>query len=98
MKKVVYIGAFTLLGFLVASIVHAGFELPILHFVFSDYETYGESALVRHWDIIHGMGGAILWIIGAAVGFYLGHHYWHVLYGVHQEKNDSVAQSEPTIT
>lgn len=81
MKKVVYITAFTVLGLLVATLVHAGVELPILHFIFTDYESYGDTFLLRHWDLVHGMGGALLWIIGVAIGFFFGHHYWHAIYG-----------------
>lgn len=80
MKRYLYYLSFGLLGFLVASLVHAGIELPLLKLVISGPERYADSFWWQHWEILHGTVGLALWVAGTLIGFRLGRHFWQVLY------------------
>lgn len=80
MKRFLYIALFVFLGLLVATVLHALIELPTLSLITGNFEKYGESYLWQHWREIHGIGGAILWLSGAALGYWCGVKWWQILY------------------
>lgn len=69
-----------LLGTLVATLVHAGIETPLLSWMTSDLELGRTNRLWNYWPIVHRLGGSILWLAGAALGFYFGKKFWRILY------------------
>lgn len=79
MKKLLYIALFTVLGVLVSTLLHAGIEIPLLAMMENQVMT-GDSFLADHWWLIHGLGGQLLWLAGAVVGFILGRKFWQILY------------------
>jgi hypothetical protein len=80
MKRYIYYLCFGLLGFLIATLVHAGFEMVALATITNDLERYGGSFLWRHWVVIHQIFSASLWFAGTLAGFRLGRHFWQILY------------------
>lgn len=80
MKRLLYIGAFTFLGTLLATLVHAGIEIPLLSMMESQLEMTGRSVFADHWWLIHGWGGKLLWFGGALGGFIAGRRFWRILY------------------
>lgn len=70
MKKIVYIGAFVVLGFLLSMIVHAALEIPALAFVSGNFEAEGASFVWRYWWLFHGVGGKVLLLFGLVGGVY----------------------------
>lgn len=79
MKRIFYIGAFTLLGVLVATLVHAAIEMPLLSVMENQLMT-GRSVLADNWWLIHGWGGKLLWVGGAFSGYLAGRRFWRILY------------------
>lgn len=80
MKRIFYITSFTVLGLLLATLVHAAIEIPILSLITSDFARYQDSFLWRHWSAIHGIGGAVLWGAGVFGGVIAGRRFWQILY------------------
>ncbi len=80
MKRVFYIAAFAFLGVLLATLVHAGLEIPLLAVMEYQLEMTGRSFLLDHWGLIHGIGGKILWLCGAVMGSIAGVKFWRILY------------------
>jgi hypothetical protein len=80
MKRILYIGLFIFLGLLVATLLHAAIEYPTLALITGDFERYSESFVWQHWKILHGGGGALLWLLGAVAGYWGGVKGWQILY------------------
>lgn len=80
MKRILYIVLFISLGLLVATLLHAIIELPTLSLITGNFEHYQHSFIWQHWKLVHGVGGAILWILGAIVGYWCGVKGWQILY------------------
>lgn len=80
MKRIFYITAFAVLGLLLATLVHAAIEIPILSLITGDFARYQESFIWRYWPIIHGVSGAVLWGAGALGGVIAGRRFWQILY------------------
>lgn len=80
MKRAFYIGAFVVLGLLLATIVHAMIEIPLLSVISGDYARYQESYIWRHWPIIHSVGALLLWGAGVCGGTIAGRRFWQILY------------------
>lgn len=80
MKRYFYIAAFMVLGVLLATLSHAAIELPTLAIMTGNFAYYGDSFIWRHWSLIHGVGGKILWFVGALAGFLAGRRFWQILY------------------
>lgn len=80
MKRLFYVSAFTFLGLLVATLIHAAIEFPLLSMMEDDLATVGTSVLLDHWSLIHGVGGKLLWLLGAIAGFVAGKKFWRILY------------------
>jgi hypothetical protein len=80
MKKFVYVTSFTLLGGLLATIIHAAIEIPVLKIITSDLEKYGNTFLWQHWGVIHGTVSGVLWFLGLSIGAGLGFRFWRILY------------------
>ena len=75
MKKVFYIFAFGLLGFIVATLIHGMVELVLLDVIFGN-PSNASSVWWREWAMIHAVGGAALWTGGVAAGLYGGATWW----------------------
>jgi hypothetical protein len=80
MKKYVYLTLMSFLGILLATLVHAAVEFPILKFLIADPVAFGAHPIFRHWEEIHRYGGLTLSLIGITVGWWLGRYFWQVLY------------------
>ena len=80
LKQIAYVAAFVFLGLLVAALIHAGLEIPTLLIITGDIDRYGESWLWQNWRLVHGLGGGLLWLAGAGVGYWLGRRYWRIVY------------------
>jgi len=77
--KKVYVGAFTLLGILISTLVHAGIEMAVIAFVVDgatirglDWET---------WKIVHHVGAATLLLLGVGAGVHQGFYWFSRVYG-----------------
>ncbi len=80
MRRYVYYSCFALLGFLAASLAHAGLELPLLRLIIANPDHYADSYWWQHWEVLHVGVGLILWVGGTVIGFHLGRHFWQILY------------------
>lgn len=79
-KKFVYVTSFTFLGVLIATLIHAAIEIPVLKIITSDLARYGDTFIWRHWSLIHGVLAGALWVTGGVLGTWLGFRYWRILY------------------
>jgi len=80
MKRIIYIAAFTFLGLLVATFVHGIIELPLLRLMTNNFEQWGDSFLWQNWQLIHAVGGGVLWLAGLGFGLWGGVRYWRIVY------------------
>ena len=80
MKKSFYIFLFTVFTLLLSLLVHVALEWPALWIITNNFAAYSESFVWQHWDTIHAIGGALLWVAGLAGGVYGGLRYWRILY------------------
>jgi len=80
MKRILYIGAFMFLGFLLSMLMHAALEYPTLMIISGDFARYQDSFVWQNWRVIHGVGGKILSLGGILLGFFLGRKFWQILY------------------
>lgn len=80
MKKYFYIGCFTLLGILIAQLIHAGAEFPILAWMTQELEVGRNHWLIENWTVVHRVGAVTLWLLGAVSGFLWGCIFWRILY------------------
>ena len=80
MKRAFYIALFVLLGLIVATLLHALIELPTLSLITGNFEKYGNSYVWQNWRMIHGIGGAVLWLAGLVGGYWCGVKGWQILY------------------
>ena len=80
MKRITYILGFALLGVMVAALIHAAIEVPLLWLISSDFETYSSSYWWQNWSVLHRYISLGLWIVGLLAGTRAGFHYWKVIY------------------
>lgn len=80
MKKYLYIGLFGLLGLLLATLLHAVIEIPILAWMSDRLDAGQTNWLIEHWSSVHRMGGGVLWLGGATGGYLAGRKFWRILY------------------
>jgi len=80
-KKVVYIAAWILLGFLLAVIAHAGIEIPYIYYAVSQ-----NLPLTIYPSVGHATCYLPVWLqsfviaVGVVGGYYAGVYFWQVLY------------------
>ena len=79
-KKVVYVGAFVVLGLLLQQVVHAGLEMAMINLLLTDFEAYGLGLTWKDWVVIHNVGSVILILAGLAFGWWQGNYWWRILY------------------
>ncbi len=79
-KKIIYISLFTFLGILVSFIIHAAIEIPVINLLVSDFDKYGLGFTWKEWYLIHHIVSAILLLLGVALGYLQGKHWWKIIY------------------
>ena len=82
-KRTVYIILFTFLGILLSFLAHAEIEIWYINLLVGDFLKYGLGLSWDQWYLIHAVGTAVLFAIGAWFGFWQGRYWWKRLY----EKN-----------
>lgn len=80
MKRLVYITAFIFLGILVATLIHAGLEIPALYVMTEYPERFADTFLWQEWDAIHRTVSTLLWFAGLGIGWWCGVRFWQILY------------------
>jgi hypothetical protein len=80
MKKVAYVGLFTLLGVLVSFLIHGVLEIAIVHLLITDFSTYNLGLSWAQWFAVHRWGSWLLLAVGIGVGFWQGVYWRRVLY------------------
>jgi len=76
MKKVLYISSFTILGLILATILHAIIEFVALAVIFEDPAQFAETFWWKEWELVHQFGANFLWLLGALGGIYSGFVLW----------------------
>ena len=79
-KRVIYIGAFIVLGILLQQLVHAVIELVVIQLLVADFVRYGLGLSWANWLLVHRVGSLGLWLVGIWFGWQQGRHWWQVLY------------------
>lgn len=79
-KKIVYLFSFVVLGILVSTLLHAAIEIPVIYLLLDDFERYGLGLTWEQWYRVHGIGAAVLLVVGMGLGYWQGVHWWNVLY------------------
>ncbi len=80
MKKFFYILSFVFLGVLVSTLVHGGIEIPMINLLIADFGRFGLGLSWESWATIHNVIALILLVLGIALGFQQGMHWWRVIY------------------
>jgi hypothetical protein len=80
MKQFVYIALFSFLGLLVATVIHAVIEAPLLWLITGDLEKWGNSFIWQNWTLLHRYVGGLIWFLGFTGGIYSGIKYWRIIY------------------
>lgn len=78
--RTVYITAFTILGILLSTIVHAAIEIPIINLLASDFDRFSLGLSWSQWFWVHHVGSIILWVAGLIFGFWQGKYWWKAIY------------------
>lgn len=71
------------LGFLLASIMHAVIEIAFIGLLISDFERFSLGLSWNDWVFIHTIGAGTLWIVGLVSGLYFGTYWWNIIYIKH---------------
>jgi hypothetical protein len=79
-KKVIYVTLFAFLGLLIATIVHAVIEAPVLWLITGNLDKWGEGFIWQNWAVLHRYVGGLVWILGLIGGIYGGIKYWRIIY------------------
>lgn len=79
-KRTVYLISFTILGLLLATIVHAIIEIPVINLLVSDFDRYSLGLTWEQWFMIHHAGTVTLWLAGVLFGYWQGKYWWTVIY------------------
>ena len=80
MKKIIYILAFGLLGFIVQILLHAGIEMLAIYVLTLDFETYCLGLSWNAWFIVHHVLSIVLAIVGIGFGIQQGFYWWKRVY------------------
>jgi hypothetical protein len=80
MKRLFYITLVSFLFVLLATILHAAIEIPVLAILTGNMELYGNGWVWRNWPLLHAVFGNILWFGGAVLGYFFGRLWWRILY------------------
>lgn len=80
MKRLVYIALFSFLGVLLATLLHALIEFPLLAYMADLSDLGGENWFSMHWWTLHSIAGKVLWLSGAILGSMAGKKFWRILY------------------
>lgn len=83
MKRTIYIIAFTFLGILLQFLVHGLVEIWYIGFLLKDFSTYGLGFSWEQWFLIHGISSIVLFLGGAAFGYWQGRYWWRRIYEEH---------------
>lgn len=75
-KRAIYISGYVLLGLLVAALLHAAIELPLLGLISSDPARYTETWWWRRWDELHVTITSVLFFAGTVGGYRVGVRNW----------------------
>jgi hypothetical protein len=79
-KKTTYIAAFTALGILLQFVIHGAAEIWYIGLLVGDFSKYGLGFSWEQWFCIHAIFTVILFVAGAAFGFWQGVYWWRVIY------------------
>ena len=79
-KRTVYIAAFIVLGLLLAAILHAAIEIPVINLLVSDFDRYSLGLTWSGWFWVHHIGTVMLSLVGVWFGYTQGKHWWRVIY------------------
>ncbi len=71
---------FGTLGLLLATLLHAAIEIPLLLWMQIILEAGETPWLWDEWPLLHWLGGTVLWLGGIGVGIFLGKKFWRILY------------------
>lgn len=80
MKRAVYVSVCVFLGLLAATIVHGVVEQWYIGLLIDDFATYSFGLSWGTWYTVHHVASALLWLLGAVLGYFLGVHWWRVVY------------------
>ncbi len=87
MKKIFYLTAFTLLGFLLQLLTHALIEIWYINLLLQDFSHYSLGWTWDTWYTIHIIGTWILIIFGLMLGYLQGKYWWRKIYANNNQKN-----------
>lgn len=79
-KKYTYIAGFILLGVIVNFLLHGLIELLVIDLLLTDFQRFSLGISWDGWFRIHVVGGTILFLACAGLGFQQGIHWWSVMY------------------
>jgi len=79
-KRTVYLVAFSFLGLLLSTIVHAAIEIPVIDLLISDFNRWGLGLSWEQWFTLHHVGATLLWMAGIWFGYTQGKRWWRVIY------------------
>ncbi|MBL7141860.1 hypothetical protein ISS21_02055 [Patescibacteria group bacterium] len=80
MKRTIYITIFVILGILLSFLIHAVVEVWYIDLLLKDFSKYSFGFSWSQWYLIHYLGTAILFILGALAGFWQGKFWWKRIY------------------
>lgn len=72
MQRVVYLGAFVLLGFLVQLVVHAVLEMAAIELLSRDFAAWSMGLTWDQLFLVHHISAIVLALLGIALGYDLG--------------------------
>jgi len=80
LKKRIYIILFTALGIIASFLVHAAFEIWYIDLLLSNFQKYSFGLGWPFWYSFHHIASAVLFALGALIGYAQGKYWWNVLY------------------
>ncbi len=80
LKKIIYIIAFSLLGILMAFLIHAVIEFAVVALLLRNFTKYSLGFSWQQWFTVHQVVTVVLLLAGGLFGLSQGFLWWRILY------------------
>lgn len=80
MKKIIYIGLFTIFGILFQFLAHGMVEILYINALTKNFSRWSLGLTWDQWFAVHAVGTVILFSLGAALGLWGGFFFWQKIY------------------
>ncbi|MEK7151043.1 MAG: hypothetical protein AAB783_02490 [Patescibacteria group bacterium] len=84
LKRKFYLFCTSILGVLLATIIHALIEGWYITLLISDFDIYSLGLSWPEWFVVHNIVAGTFWFFGVLGGYWLGVRWWQIVYIEHR--------------